>query len=308
MDRHITGSTQAMGQETMPLLSAQQLEDYKQNGVLFPVALLTPDQADSTREAFCALEAMCGTRPTPNITSQCHLHFPWVFELISDPVLLDTVQQIIGEDILVHSTTLFHKHSRETQFVSWHQDAYYWGLSEPRLVSVWIALTLSTSENGCMQVIRASHRSGVLPHCLEARDKRNLLRSGLVVSDSPELGSAQDVILQPGQFSLHHPYTIHGSSPNRSGTARMGFAIRYVSAAVSQSGFHHEVLALRGNTRASRYKIVLPPDETNPQRALSNQMCFAERLAKQRRQQNRPDSKARIPLVGQSVTRYKDEQ
>jgi len=272
-----------------PLLSEQQLADYKEYGVLSPLSFLTPDEASSARDVFLALQAMCGTKPGANVTSQCHLHFPQIYALVCDARLLDRVAQIIGENILVHSTTLFHKHAGDAQFVSWHQDAYYWGLSEPQLVSVWIALSPSTAENGCMQVIRATHKEGILPHGEKSNDEKNLLRSGLSLKAAPVLDDVQDVILQPGEFSLHHPFAIHGSSPNRSTTPRMGFAIRYVSASVQQSSLHHEVVSVRG-VPAEHYKTVLPPVNSDREFCLQAQLNFAERLAKQRRTQNRADS------------------
>jgi len=195
-----------------PLLSEQQLADYKEYGVLSP-------------------------------TSQCHLHFPQIYALVCDARLLDRVA---------------------------------WGLSEPQLVSVWIALSPSTAENGCMQVIRATHKEGILPHGEKSNDEKNLLRSGLSLKAAPVLDDVQDVILQPGEFSLHHPFAIHGSSPNRSTTPRMGFAIRYVSASVQQSSLHHEVVSVRG-VPAEHYKTVLPPVNSDREFCLQAQLNFAER-------------------------------
>ena len=35
--------------------------------------------------------------------------------------------------------------------------------------------------------------------------------------------------LSPGQYSIHHVNTVHGSKPNNSNNYRIGFAIRYIS-------------------------------------------------------------------------------
>ena len=40
----------------------------------------------------------------------------------------------------------------------YHQDFYGWPLSEPRILSCWIALDDATVENGCMHVVPRSHR------------------------------------------------------------------------------------------------------------------------------------------------------
>lgn len=273
------------------MLDAEQLAHYQHNGVLFPLSLFKAEQVREKRDAFLQLEALFGGKPSASFTSQCHLHFPWVYQLVADEHLLDYVQQIIGGDILVHSTTLFHKHADEAGFVSWHQDAYYWGLSEPTLVSVWIALTPSVADNGCLRVIQASHQQGILPHSHRAHDKCNLLRSGLVLDQAPSLERVCDVVLQPGQFSLHHPNIIHGSAKNRLGMPRMGFAIRYVSAKVRQRSEHHSVVVVRGQAGA-HYDVVAPPSDTNLTRCAEAQLAFAQRLKQQRQRQQRLDGNA----------------
>jgi ectoine hydroxylase-related dioxygenase (phytanoyl-CoA dioxygenase family) len=44
------------------------------------------------------------------------------------------------------------------------------------------------------------------------------------------LDSAVDIELEPGEFSLHDVYMIHGSNRNTSGKRRAGVAIRYMPA------------------------------------------------------------------------------
>ncbi len=43
------------------------------------------------------------------------------------------------------------------------------------------------------------------------------------------------VELKPGEYSIHHVNTVHGSGVNKSNNYRIGFAIRYVS-----SDTHHK--------------------------------------------------------------------
>ena len=98
-----------------------------------------------------------GGKPTAQQKSQSHLRFKWVCDLATQPMILDAVEDVIGPDILIHSSTIFCKYANDKKFVSWHQDSHYWGLSEPRLVSAWIALTDSTVENGSLRVLPGTH-------------------------------------------------------------------------------------------------------------------------------------------------------
>ena len=63
----------------------------------------------------------------------------------------------------------------------WHQDAAYFRGSDPNLMfGVWMALDPATRENGCMEVIPASHLRGPAPH-VPAEDI-NSAPSGLIWS------------------------------------------------------------------------------------------------------------------------------
>src|SRR5258708_3163229 len=91
----------------------------------------------------------------------------------------------------------------------------YWPVRPVATCSVWIAVDDSTPENGCLQVIRGSHKS------------RRLLRHGLNTSQNLTLnqeldpseydeGDAIDIVLEAGQISLHDVYLVHRSRPNTS--------------------------------------------------------------------------------------------
>jgi len=50
------------------------------------------------------------------------------------------------------------------------------------------------------------------------------------VADPIDETMARDVVLEPGQFSMHDAMVVHGSNANRSGRRRCGWAIRYMPA------------------------------------------------------------------------------
>jgi non-haem Fe2+, alpha-ketoglutarate-dependent halogenase len=233
---------------------------YEENGVLFPVQVL--DSAEVARYRAAAeeldralLEAAQpvapGERPVM-MDGECHLNFEWAHSLCTHPAILDVVERIIGPDILVHSSSLFFKRPGKT-FVSWHQDSNYWELSQPRLVSAWIALSDSTVENGCLRVQPGTHLT-LLDH-MEVHHEDNMLGTGNTVKGGHDESKAVDVVLRAGEMSLHHALMLHGSNPNRSTGPRIGYAIRYLAADVTQGRGHHEVVLARGRQRHSRFKV-----------------------------------------------------
>jgi hypothetical protein len=269
------------------MLSNEELRRYQRDGVLFPVEVLTPPEVAAFRaEAEALLRRMassCGVA----VTGQGHLHFRWAYELVTHPRILDTVAGIIGDDLLVHSATIFGKTARGGQYVSWHQDGWYLDLDEPALVTAWVALSESDAGNGCVQALPGSHARGRLPHASTAISGGNLLLSGLEVAVPIDENAAVDIELAPGQMSLHHVDTVHASRPNESDRSRLGVAVRYVPPRVRQRSPHHAVLLARGTDRYGHFQVQPPPREQPFDVALAEHLRFVEELKRARRAEGR---------------------
>jgi hypothetical protein len=254
-------------------LSDEQVQQYEREGIFFPIPALSFDEVSRFRAAFELLESHLGGRPQHRQLIQPHLCFRWAYDLATHPAILNVIEEIIGPDILVHSTSLFPKYPHETDYISWHQDAYYWGLSAPGLVSAWVALTDSNIENGCMRVVPATHKRKVLPHAQSSGQKKT--RLSLEVAVEVDEGCARDIQLKAGEISLHHPYIIHGSKPNQSDEKRIGFAIRYVAAGVSQSLAHHAVILARGRDDYHHFELLQEPPPDNLEAGVAAQAGIA---------------------------------
>jgi hypothetical protein len=264
------------------LISPHHLAAYNREGVLFPIPVLTPEETARFRAAVEELESRLGGKPAPAAMTQPQLHFRWAFDLATHPAVLDVVERILGPDILVHSASIFSKHPRTPDYVSWHQDGHYWGLDAPRLTSAWIALTGSSPENGCLRVVPGSHRLDRLPHGDHPGKEHNLLASGLEIAVAVDERQARDVVLAPGQMSLHHVNIVHGSNPNRSSGKRIGFAVRYVAPEVRQSLEHHPVVLARGVDRYGNFPLLPEPPGDDLEEGLRAQAEFGRRRLRAR--------------------------
>jgi hypothetical protein len=76
-------------------------------------------------------------------------------------------------------------------------------------------------------------------------------------------------------MSLHDVEILHGSGPNLSGVKRVGFAIRYVTPEAKPGGERPPALLARGHDRYGHFRIVDPPSETCPEKALAAMKCSA---------------------------------
>ena len=110
-----------------------------------------------------------------------------------------------------------------------------------------------------MRVVPGTHRAQV-PH--EDRfDDANLLSRGQEVAVEVDPTTVVDVILQPGEMSLHHVLLFHGSDPNRSTWPRIGFAIRCLPTHVRQlSPIRDSALLVRGRDDFGHFEHELSPE------------------------------------------------
>lgn len=233
---------------------------YADTGTYFPIPVLDAQEVAYFRNSFFTHERLLGEQ-VKKLTSfaQLHLHIPWAYQLATHPKIIEAVKQVLGPNVLVHGSTIFHKHPNDQKYVSWHQDSYNMQLNSFEYVSAWVALADSTIENGCLRVIPGTQHKEY--HHDRLPEKNNMLMRGSTV-DVTQLGTdAVDVELAAGEMSLHHVNLVHGSNANTSGERRIGYAIRYISDKVSQNSFHHQVILAAGAYEGKEYELLEKPPE-----------------------------------------------
>ena len=261
------------------LLDPAAVAAYRRDGIHFPVRALAEAEAAGLLARFEAIEAAHGGRLPPRVNQKPHLLYPWLDELIRHPRILDAVEDVLGPDLLCWSAQFFTKNGHDPGYVSWHQDGTYWGLSSPDVVTAWVALTPSTVESGCMRVVPGTQHRQVAHKDTFA--ETNLLSRGQEVLVDVAEADAVNVLLSPGEMSLHHVLIVHGSEPNRASHRRIGFAIRYVSANVYQtSGVRESATLVRGTDRFNHFDHELPPEAEMHPDAVARQADIVDRQLK----------------------------
>ncbi len=214
-------------------LNAAQIEQYERTGYLSPLDAFSADDVAVWRQGLERLEAETGgpgtLRGTP-LQFRPYLHQNWAADIVRRPEILDSVEALIGPDILVYHLTIWIKEANSSAYVSWHQDSTYFGLTPFEHVTAWFALSDATEEMGCVRMIPGSHLRGeeILS---EVRDDPELmLRQGQVLAVDETAETVVPVPLKAGQFSLHHTLTMHTSGANRSDKRRIGLGISYIPA------------------------------------------------------------------------------
>ena len=234
-------------------MRADQIEAYRRDGFVFPIEILSRAEVDGFRGAVESL-----TKYSPKRFDRLHLFFDWAYQVVTHERLLDVVEAILGDDILVYGTLVLAKQPHDLRYASWHQDSFYSGLHLTPSTTAWIALTPSHQDNGCMRVIPGSHKLGSLDH--ENEDDPHMLnRRGERIKTDVNEAEAVDVVLKPGEISLHESTLVHGSTPNKSDEPRIGFIVRFVTSRMRNP--NTRLMRVRGDGDCSHLDLAEKPAE-----------------------------------------------
>lgn len=238
---------------------------YDNRGYYFPIRVFDDARAASLRDAFLKYieersDELKALPPREHycVLSETHTFLPWVYSIASHPAVLDAISEILGPNVLIWSSRWFSKMPGDKTYVSWHQDATYWGMNPLKVTTAWIALSDSIPENGCLRVVPETHKQAFLPQ-IETYAPDNALTRGQEIAVQVEEQRAVDVALHPGEMSLHHVLIVHGSKPNTSDKPRIGIAVRYVAPEVKQQGDRPLAILVCGKDEYGNFELVDPP-------------------------------------------------
>jgi len=250
---------------------------YREVGYHYPIRVMSAQHAAGYMRKLEAHEAVHGPF-LGSMRHKGHLYLTWLDEIVRMPSILDAVGDILGPDLMVYSSSFFIKEPHDPSYVSWHQDAHYWGLSSDEVVTAWIALMDSDTENGAMRVVPRTHLVD-LPH-VDTFAKDNMLSRGQEVA--VDLGDRAwvELGLKAGEMSLHHVGLVHGSEPNRSDRRRVGFAVRYMTPRVKQTISATDGATLvRGTDRYGNFEHEPSPKSDMAPEALAYHRYAMDRLS-----------------------------
>ncbi len=184
---------------------------------------------------------------------------PAVFALLRNEKILDLVESIVGPEIFSSPVQHMRMKPPEKKLAAnnaihsnvgttvWHQDicAVLPEADDTEQLTVWVALSEATEENGCLASIPGSHRLGPLPHQSNA-----LLPSEREVPGAALAGRrAVPLPVQRGGVVLFHKMNVHSALPNRSNAMRWSADLRYhpVGQATGRTAFPGFVARSRKN-------------------------------------------------------------
>jgi ectoine hydroxylase len=141
--------------------------------------------------------------------------------------LVGQVEKLLGGEVYHYHSKMVLKDAKVGGAWAWHQDYGFWyqnGLLFPDLCSVMIAVDKATKENGCLQVIKGSHKMGRVNHILSGD------QAGADMERVNEVLKVRERIyceMDPGDALFFHSNLLHASDANESDNSRWSMICCY---------------------------------------------------------------------------------
>jgi len=137
--------------------------------------------------------------------------------------MVDSASKLMdGESEVCHfHSKLMQKEPKVGGAWEWHQDYGYWYKNEflfpDQMISIMVAITDANKENGCLQVIKGSHKMGRIEHGFSGEQVGASLHYVDLALKRMELVYVE---LKAGDALFFHSNTLHRSEANLSDRAR----------------------------------------------------------------------------------------
>lgn len=260
---------------TTAFISADQWQQYEQDGYLHLGKLLTADDLNALQQRIddimlgkadidydrilMQLDSKDGQYKNAGVQSKgfkgATLSYRKIQDLELDPLFFEYMRRPIFREICAHvygeNTSIaaframfMNKPARQGTLLPWHQDRWSY-LDRDPLITIWTALDSATIANGCVQVIPGSHRLGLInPEHL----------SGFVTEEQAAQYAPDDQVvyleLEPGEVVLLHNWLLHRSNTNATDIPRRAFSVCYMDDRTQASNLDQYTTIFKGNQNA----------------------------------------------------------
>jgi ectoine hydroxylase len=228
-------------------LSIEQIQQYERDGYLFVTGFLDEEETRLLQEtcrgdALMQKNAMDVRDSAGRRTNLSLWNHPGddIYGMIArSEKMVDSVEQLVGSEVYHYHSKLSAKEPRVGGAWEWHQDYGYWyknGCLFPDMISVFLAIDRCTKENGCIQVLKGSHKMGRIDHGFSGEQTGADLERVEQAKKRMELVYGE---MEPGTALFFHCNTLHTSDANLSEHPRWGMICCYNARHNDPTKKHH---------------------------------------------------------------------
>jgi non-haem Fe2+, alpha-ketoglutarate-dependent halogenase len=243
-------------------LSPDQIARWRHDGFLSPFPLLDAEELAACQEGVRRFETWLGGSingvPGLQWRTMPYLILPWAADLARDARILDVVEDLLGPDLLIYTSTFFIKEPYSPTIAAWHQDSTYYGLEPKEEATVWVALSEASEAAGCMEALSFRGQPRQLRHASRVVGN-SVNRAGQVIVEPLGEGAPTGMPLAAGSFSVHHGLCPHRSGPNSASHRRIGLGLNYIPTHVRPAGsVRPAAMLVHGIDRYGHFELVDP--------------------------------------------------
>ena len=243
-------------------LSEVERREFREQGYCGPLRVMSAGEAGRYR---AELERFERRRPGERhmLDQGASLLCPWVDRLTRLSGLLDSMEDLLGPNLLVWGVSLRLKEADGKTFAGWHQDTAYCDI-KPIVVIAAVALSDCSTDAGCLRVIPGSHRGALLPH-REHFGTDSLLTREQEIEEPIDEAAAVTLPMAAGEAVFFNNAICHSSGPNVSRDRRIVFLIEYVPTHAFQHEPRESAMLVRGVDRFHHFDVdPRPVQEMSP--------------------------------------------
>lgn len=220
------------------VLSHEQVDAYNRDGFVSSVKIYEPTYMDRLRgffdNDFPELENKL-TDKRFGFQAFHHL-IPELYDFVTHPRIVGAMQDLLGGDLVCHTSAYINKPPGQARKVPWHQDCTY-NPMDSRCVVAWIAIDDADIDNGCMWCIPGGHLHGQLE--FDQTPYTDTSFGALETRDAESLGKAVPAPLKSGEVLFFSDLVPHQSLGNTTRDRhRRSFNVTYANTALRP--YHHK--------------------------------------------------------------------
>ncbi len=225
------------------VLTDAQIAGFHEQGWHAPVRVMSEERAGHYRACFEAFEC---NHPADviKLDQKAYMIAPWAYEMLKEPVFLDTVEDLIGPNLLCWGQSLRLKEADGRSFAGWHQDTAYANVKPINVIAA-LALSPCRSENGCLKALPGTHKGELLPH-RENFGTASILSREQTIEAELDASSSVEMELDPGECAFFYHAICHSSGPNHGLDRRIIFLNEMIPTHAWQDWPREMAVLLRG--------------------------------------------------------------
>jgi phytanoyl-CoA hydroxylase len=242
-------------------ITAQQARDFDEQGFCVVEDALAPEgvravtaEIDPWEEK---VEALVAARPDKKLFIARAGEISFTMHLVrrsemlrafcASPLFQDLGHDLIGPDVRLYWDQAVYKKPGTKDEFPWHQDNGYNYVEPQSYLTVWIALTDATRDNGCPWIVPGLHRRGTLRHEMTPLGWRCL----------DDATGAVPCELRAGSAVVFSSLTPHATGPNHSDAVRKAYIVQFAPDGA-------RVVAPGGEDRATMNELCNAPERQYP--------------------------------------------